>query len=340
MKATPQALSEKQNSSPKYFGYSEVVPYILGITHEIWERRQIDTILDYYGEDIEVFSLEGITRGARSMVKGTRATLEAFPDRLLLGDDIIWSGNLERGFSSHRITSPMTNLGDTLFSAATGRTVRTMNIADCEISRGQITGEWLLRDNLALVQQLGIDTLGAARAIADRFDDNFLEWLGAEHERVQNGMPTRALTLGEPETDPLEPFARRTLEACWVNGDASALSEAYTPYTVLQRAPVRIHSGLQETLEHWSGLRHAFADAKITLDHICSQPYGTRDRHAAVRWSVAANHQGEFAGIAATGRPVYIVGVSHWRIVNRRIVAEWTVFDELALMAQLIVETG
>jgi len=340
MKATPQALSEKQNSSPKYFGYSEVVPYILGITHEIWERRQIDTILDYYGADIEVFSLEGITRGARSMVKGTRATLEAFPDRLLLGDDIIWSGNLERGFSSHRITSPMTNLGDTLFSAATGRTVRTMNIADCEISRGQITGEWLLRDNLALVQQLGIDTLGAARAIADRFDDNFLEWLGAEHERVQNGMPTRALTLGEPETDPLEPFARRTLEACWVNGDASALSEAYTPYTVLQRAPVRIHSGLQETLEHWSGLRHAFADAKITLDHICSQPYGTRDRHAAVRWSVAANHQGEFAGIAATGRPVYIVGVSHWRIVNRRIVAEWTVFDELALMAQLIVETG
>jgi predicted ester cyclase len=340
MKATPQALSEKQNSPPEYFGYSEVVPYILGITHEIWERRQIDSILDYYGEDIEVFSLEGITRGAKSMVKGTRDTLDAFPDRLLLGDDIIWSGNLERGFSSHRITSPMTNLGDTLFSAATGRPVRTMNIADCEISHGQITGEWLFRDNLALVQQLGIDTLGAARTIASRFDDNFLEWLGAEHERVKNGMPARALTLGEPEPDPLEPFARRILEACWINGDASVLGEVYTPYTVLQRAPVRIHSGLEETLEHWSGLRHVFPNARLTLDHICSQPYGARDRHVAVRWSVAARHRGDFAGIAATGQPVYIVGATHWRIVSGCIVAEWTVFDELALMAQLIAEAG
>ncbi len=155
MSKPSETLPGDRDAPGTYFGYSDVVSYILGITFEIWEQQQVDTILDYYGKDIEVFSLEGITHGAANMVTGTLATMNAFPDRLLLGDDVIWSGNLERGFSSHRITSPMTNSGDTIFAPATGKKVRTMNIADCEISSGQITGEWLFRDNLALVTQLG-----------------------------------------------------------------------------------------------------------------------------------------------------------------------------------------
>jgi hypothetical protein len=36
-------------------------------------------------------------------------------------------------------------------------------------------------------------------------------------------------------------------------------------------------------------------------------------------------------------KPVYILGVTHWLLVDGRIAAEWTVFDELAVLAQTLV---
>jgi hypothetical protein len=42
--------------------------------------------------------------------EGTRAVLAAFPDRTLVGEAVIWSGDEEEGYlSSHRITSHATH---------------------------------------------------------------------------------------------------------------------------------------------------------------------------------------------------------------------------------------
>lgn len=340
MSKPSEALPDDQNSPREYFGYSDVVSYILGITFEIWEQRQVDTILDYYGKDIEVYCLEGITHGAGNMIEGTLSTLESFPDRLLLGDDIIWSGDLECGFSSHRITSPMTNTGDTVFAPATGKTVRTMNIADCEITSGQITGEWLFRDNLALVTQLGIEAPSAARTIADRFSGEMIQWLKREYDRTRRGQTAPAPTLGQDAPDSKELFAQGVLNACWASGDQALLEQAYTPYAVLHRAPTRIFSGREATLEHYAAWRRAFPDASLTVDHVCSQPFSENGHHVAARWSVAAHHEGPYAEMAPEGKPVYISGVTHWRLVNGRIVTEWTVFDEISLRAQLLAGFG
>ncbi len=150
-----------------YGADDDLVDYILGITFEIWEEGGAELIHQYYGADIVVYGLDGITRGAAAMVDGTRAMLEAFPDRLLLADDVIWSGSREEGYySSHRIISPMTNKGATIFGPATDRHVRILTIADCVVEDGVITREWLLRDNHALVSQLGHDPIECARIVA------------------------------------------------------------------------------------------------------------------------------------------------------------------------------
>ena len=45
------------------------------------------------------------------MIGATLATLAEFPDRTLLGEDVIWSGDEEAGFlSSHRLLSTATHL--------------------------------------------------------------------------------------------------------------------------------------------------------------------------------------------------------------------------------------
>ena len=128
--------------TPAYGPSHECVDYILGITFEIWEQGNVGFIRDYYSADIEMATIDGLTVGNEAIVEGTAAMLRAFPDRKLLADDVIYGGTgPERFYSSHRIVSPMTNLGATAFGPATGRSVRIMTIADCLVENGVITGE-------------------------------------------------------------------------------------------------------------------------------------------------------------------------------------------------------
>ena len=310
--------------------YSSIVDFILGITFEIWEQGQVENIHRYYSDDVQVFSLDGFTHGAAKMVTNTHETLATYPDRLLLGDAVIATGNLQEGFSSHRIISPMTNTGASAFGPATNRRVQNMNIADCVINDGQITKEWLVRDNLALVTQLGFDPIEAAQLTADSFDDRQSHWLQEQYTRTRENQPTTATETQHAQNA----FVFRVLENCWVAGNEAMLKEAYAPYAVLHSAPKQIYSGIEQILMHFAKWRSVFPKASISVDHICSQPLNHSDSQVAVRWSVAGEHKATFSGCEATGKPVYILGVTHWRIIDNRIVAEWTVFDELAVMAQ------
>jgi len=341
MNESPTPASEPLIAEERVYGTDRsVTDYILGITFEIWEEGQVDQILRYYSEDCPVFGLDGVTRGARQMVEQTHATLSAFPDRLLIGDDVIWTGSVEKGFSSHRVLSPMTNLGATVFGPATGRSVRVMNMADCEISDGLITREWLVRDNLALVRQLGFDAVDAARSMANRKSDDLADWLRQEFARVSQGGPGAANSSAVPAgAEDLE-LARCTLRDCWITGNQANLESVYAPYCVLQRAPVRTISGRHDIMAHYDEWRRVLPDAHISIDHVCSQPFGPDGRHVAVRWAVAGTQQSDLQGCRPNGQPLFILGVTHWRVLAGRIIAEWTVFDELAVMAQSLSGSG
>jgi len=326
-----RANSIRARQNEAYSAESDLVNFILGITFEIWEQRQVEKIYDYYAADVEVYSLEGMTCEAVAMVANTHSTLAVYPDRLLIPDDVITTGTAKKGFSSHRIISPMTNVGDTTFGSATGNKVLAMNIADCEINNGVITREWLVRDNLAVIRQLGFDPVQCARIIADRFDERQIEWLKSEFSRT-----TANNSLTSPITSKAHKFAKDVLTACWITGNNETFESAYAPYCVLQRAPVRKYPGRDQVMEHFASWRKAIPGASLSIDHICNQPYDQNNQRIAVRWSVAGLHQGEFENAPASGKSIYILGVTHWQLVNGRIAGEWTVFDELSVLAQTL----
>ncbi len=318
-----------------YNAESDLVDFILGITFEIWEQRQVELIHDYYAQEVEVYSLDSMTNSAAVMVDNTFKTLAAYPDRLLLADDVITRGSTKQGFSSHRLISPMTNQGESAFGDATGLQILAMNIADCEVNNGLITREWLVRDNLAVIRQLGFDPVTCARIIAKQFDKKQIDWLASEYARTSAGQDP---DLSDPNlADESFSFVHKTLSNCWVDGNNDELKGAYAPYCVLQRAPLQKYSGRDALLKHYADWRLAFPNASLSIDHVCSQPYDEHNQRIAVRWSVAAIHEGEFANQPASGKPVYILGVTHWQIVDGRIASEWTVFDELAMLAQTLV---
>ncbi len=84
--------------------FKDFPDYIIGITREIWENRGIATLHHYYSDDIVVRSPGSVVVGNVDVIGATMATLAEFPDRRLLGEDVIWSGSPEEGMlSSHRI---------------------------------------------------------------------------------------------------------------------------------------------------------------------------------------------------------------------------------------------
>jgi predicted ester cyclase len=339
--AIAQRLPAGRCPDSTYNESSHLVDFVLGITFEIWEQRQVELILKYYADKVKVYSLDGITQSAASMVQNTQETLASYPDRLLLGDEIIYSGNCAKGFSSHRLISPMTQKGANSFGPATGRRARIMNIADCELSNGQITREWLVRDNLALVNQLGFEPAAAARSMAENFDSTLIDWIEQEFRRTSE---ESTFFVPGPDSLAATEFARTVLNACWLSGDRDAMESAYAPYSVLHRSPVELYSGRARILEHFAAWRSIFPNANLSIDHVCTQPLNTPGdgncQNIAVRWSIASRHEGTLAGIGPSQKPTYILGVTHWRVVDGRIATECTVFDQLAVMAQIIRQTG
>ncbi len=95
-------------------------------------------------------------------------------------------------------------------------------------------------------------------------------------------------------------------------------------------------SGLPEL--HGSGeLRAAvaadlegFPDQAIVLERIVVD-----GDDVASRWTYRGTHTGDYYGIPPTGRPVVSTFVAFDRIVDSKLVENWTVFDNYDLMRQL-----
>ena len=139
--------------------------YIRVITDRIWEGGRIDDIRTYYGDPCVVETPAAVSTSVQEVIDGTRATLAMFPDRRLLAEDIIQSGDDVGGYlSSHRIISTMTHRGDGVFGKASGRRVHARTIADCVCKGNRVVHEWLVRDQGAIALQVGLTPRTLARS--------------------------------------------------------------------------------------------------------------------------------------------------------------------------------
>jgi predicted ester cyclase len=316
--------------------YVDIVDYIVRCTHRIWEQKRLDLIYSHYTYDCAVHTLSGETVGAQAVVDSTARTLAAFPDRVLIADDVIWGGDDRNGFlSSHRIVSHMTNLGASDFGPATGRRATIMTIADCAVLANRIYEEWLVRDNLSMVLQLGLDPIAVARTLAAQrpaTPDAYARWRTAEIERVLG-----AAVLGQatPLPNDAAAFFAQALSDIWNGKRFDRVREVYAPSAELHAPAGRELFGHGEITGHFLFWLGAIPSARVTIDHVCSV---ARDGglDVAIRWSLAGKHQGPGLLLAPKGATVLLLGVSHLRVEQSQIVEEWTVFDELALLRQIV----
>jgi steroid delta-isomerase-like uncharacterized protein len=74
----------------------------------------------------------------------------------------------------------------------------------------------------------------------------------------------------------------------------------------------------------------SFPDLKHTVDEMISD-----GDTVAARWTVRGTHQGEFQGIAPTGRSISLSGTTFHHMRGSRIAETWLTMDTMELLQQL-----
>ena len=315
--------------------FADLADYILGVTREIWEGRGVAALHRYYAPDIPMRSPSSVVVGNRAVIAATLATLAEFPDRELLGEDVIWSGDEETGFlSSHRILSVATHTGDGIHGRATGRKVRFRAIADCAAKENVIYDEWLIRDQGAIVRQLGLDPRRHAAA------------------RIEaEGGPAACVKPLTPETD-LEGRYRGAgndhprgaayadLVTRIMDADLGAVREHYDRAVQVELPGGVTGHGWGAAERFWMALRAAFPSAAFRVHHVIGREDPEMPPRAALRWSLTGRHDGFGAFGEPTGAQVHVLGLSHAELGPRGLRREWVLYDETAIWKQILMRTG
>lgn len=309
--------------------------YILGITREIWEDRGIATLRHYYAQDVVVRSPGSIVVGSEGVIAATMATLAEFPDRTLLGEDVIWSDHPAHGLlSSHRLLSSATHAHDGAYGAATGRRLVYRVVADCAARDNVIYDEWLVRDQGAILRQLGIDPRAhAAQAIA------------------RAGGPALCPRPFSPETDVAggyrgtgneHPAGHRyaDLLLSLMDADFAAIPRCYDRAAHLEHPGGATGHGWADADAFWLGLRSAFPSARFEVHHRIGREDPGMPPRAALRWSLTGTHDGRGAFGDPTGAQVHVMGISHAEFGPWGLRREYVLYDETAIWMQILMKTG
>jgi hypothetical protein len=268
------------------------------------------------------------------------ATLAEFPDRQLLGEDVIWCGTPEAGMlSSHRILSTATHLGDGVYGAATGRALRYRIIADCHARANAIDDEWLIRDQGAIVRQMGWEPHAYARDLIAR-----------------EGGPEGCVMPLTPETDVPGPYAGRGNDDEWgarhadlltriMGADMAAIPAVYDRAAQVEYPGGATGHGHGPADRFWMGLRASFPSAEFAIHHVIGRHDPLMPPRSAVRWSIWGRHDGWGALGPPTGAQVYVLGISHaeWGSLGAAPASlrrEFTLYDETAVWKQIALHTG
>jgi hypothetical protein len=115
-------------------------------------------------------------------------------------------------------------------------------------------------------------------------------------------------------------------------GDAAAL---FSPAAEV-RWPSRRHGfGRGFWIGCVTQLCNGLHDRAFRCEHVAARPLPHGDIAVAVRWSLAGTHKGTGHWGGPSGRELWLLAASHYRLRAGKIVEDLTVFDEVSVLRQI-----
>ena len=315
--------------------YKNFPDYILKMTEQIWEGKDVESIGKFYTKDIPVRSPFGVTYGNKPVIDATYATLKEFPNRQLLGEDVIWNGNDEIGYhSSHRILSKGTHLGDGFYGKPSGKDIYYRVIADCACKENQVYDEWIVRDQGAMVRQIGYSPKEFAKKIIES-EGGILtasKLFDCETDKSSNY---------EPEIFKKGSKAEKYSEILKNIFNYNYKFEGYDRAANIFWPGNKIGHGREVIKEKWNSLKATFSNIKFTIEHVGFLEEVGQNPRISVRWFLEGTHSNDSMDYdKASNKKIFIMGINHAEFYSNSIIREWVLFDEVAIWKQILLNHG
>lgn len=320
--------------------YTDIVDYIIRCTHKIWDERDIGLIYTHYTHNCVLYGTTGTIYNREDVVRDTIQRLVSFPERRGMGTQVIWNGNDKDGFyTSHLVTGSGRHTQYGHLGQPTGKPFVSRTIADCMVHRNKIYREWVVADQMAIIQQLGLDPHHfAMRTARQKFAAGLTSLDIGENRRFLGQTPPAdkadlSLAHNEVEAQTIE-----MLHEVFTKRMFGRIAQDYAPNAQYHGPLMKELYGQAAIIHQHLGLIGSLPDASYEVQHVASNPCEEGGTKVAVRWIMEGHHLGY--GILGTlgdptGKRVQVMGMSHYHWKDGKIVDEWNVYDELSLLVQV-----
>ena len=333
--ATHVATQSMRGFEPRF---KNIVDYIVRITHEIWEEKNIGYIYDTYSHDCRVWDDVGLQYGRDKIVADTVHTCNAMPDIRLVADEVIWAGDDATGFhTSHRTMILGTNTGFSRFGPPTHSSIRLFCIANCIARDNEISDEHVAYDTAGLVRQMGLNVVDTAKEIAKRVakTPEVANFDASEPDRLYGQNIPQKPAYGPLQDGDVRAFANALIANVWNRRNFGAMDDLYASNVVFEGSTGRLYRGVGQLRSHVMSMVAMFPNLSLSVNDIYWMGNEEDGYLVALRWGGIGAHRGYGPYGSPTGKETHIWGLTQWQIKDGVIQKEWTNFNEFGILMQL-----
>ena len=131
-------------------------------------------------------------------------------------------------------------------------------------------------------------------------------------------------------TQSIKAVVQRGVEEVFNQKNLAYIDELYTSDVVDHSAPPGLPPGIEGYRLKLGMFTNAFPDLHLAYEHVIVE-----GDMVAGRFTLTGTHQGDFAGIPATGKQISVTGHDFGRVVNGKLAEHWVEMDTLGMMQQL-----
>ena len=326
-----------------YAPYDDPRDYITSWTDKIWISRGLGHLRDHYAPDVKVHTAYGETYGFDHVMRNSIQRMSAFHNRGGGHDDVVWEQRGTDGFiSSHRVLNTATHNGFWTYGPPTGKQWVNRGTAHCLVRGGKVVEEWVMRDEFAVLQDLGLDPFAIAAQLArnspvlgeEMGDGSAGAFAGSFPDPVRVGMSGERPRRHDDECRMVAEMFERVWNNRFMDEVTRFCAETIAVVSVRMRRAMGVACYQNELID----LLAVVPDGQVTIRDFSTHWSPDLGLRVAAIWLM----RGTYSGVPAYGpvnkAPVAILGSSHFEIRRGKIIREWRMFDEIALIAQILRE--
>ena len=325
-----------------YAPYDDPRDYIVSWTDRIWIARGVGAIRDCYAENVKVHTAYGETYNLASVISNSLQKMVAFPNRGGGHDDVIWEPRGPLSFVSyHRVFNNATHSGHWTYGPPTGKEWANRSVAHCLVQDNMFVEEWVIRDEFAVLEHLGIDPYRIAAEFAERSP------VLGEKMRIDldkgplGGHVADPLTEGISGTRPEAHseacrFIARMFDEVWNQQLFDQVGEYCDDTIVCQTVRMRRLMQIAPYQLELMSLLSAFPDAQVEIRDFVAHHSPDLGLRIGVIWLLRGTYSGAPVYGPVNRAPVRVLGASSFEIRRGKIVREWRIYDEIAVIAQIL----